>query len=172
MSFAFGHLFGAWTLGKAYVYFAKKKISHYGWFFLLLGGILPDIDLVLDWVFRIDLHRTFTHSILFLFTIPLLTYLLFSILRHEEKRSFAVLLGAGISMHLFLDSFFGYGVPLLWPKLIYFSIFSGIASHSSEGSFLLGTVDTLHNTVKLTILDMAIGTAWIFYLWFRKRIQF
>ena len=172
MSFAFGHLAGAWCAGKIYEFFSKKKIGHYAWFFLLFGGILPDADFVLDWTLGTELHRTVTHSFLFLIFAPLLVYVFFSILKHEEKGSFALFLGLGIATHLFLDGFSTYGNPLLWPKEWYFSFFSGFTPHIPDGGLLEGNAEVLLHKLKLAIADMAIGTAWILYLWFRKRIQF
>lgn len=173
MSYAFGHLVGAWGAGKAYQYFSKKKISHYAWFFLLLGGILPDIDFLLDWTLGYDTHRTFTHNFLFVIFAALLAYIIFSILKHPEKRQFALFLGSGILTHLFLDSFFGTGVPLLWPSMMHLSFFQGISYSVLKGStFSRGDVIELGNQLRFAIIDMAIGTAWIFYLWFKKKIEF
>lgn len=172
MSFAFGHLVGAWVAGKIYEYFSKKKISHAAWFFLLLGGLLPDADFLIDWVFGADIHRTFSHSLLFLILAPLLVYLFFSILKHTEKKSLALFLGLGIATHLFLDGFSTYGIPLLWPKEWYFSFFSGFTPQIPDGGLLVGNAEVLRYKLKLAIIDMAVGAAWILYLWFRKRLQF
>lgn len=172
MSFAFGHLVGAWFAGKIYEYFSKKEISHYSWGFLLLGGLLPDADFLLDWTLGTDLHRTFSHSLLLLILVPLAVYILYSVLKHPEKKFFAFFIGLGIFMHLFLDGFSTYGIPLLWPMLGYFSFFSGFTPVVPDGGLLQGDAEMLVYKMKLAVIDMAIGTAWIFYLWFRKRIQF
>ena len=172
MAFAFGHLIGAWTAGKIYEHSAKKKISHSAWIFLLLGGLLPDADFVLDWTSGSDFHRTFTHSLLFLVLVPLAVYLIFKVLKHPEKKKFALWIGIGIATHLFLDAFFSYGVPLLWPVMWHFSFFHGIMYSVPSGSLLTGTAGELAFKLKLAILDMAMGVAWIFYLWYKKRIQF
>ncbi|MEK6853261.1 MAG: metal-dependent hydrolase [Nanoarchaeota archaeon] len=172
MGFAFGHLTGSWGAGKIYEYFAKRKISHYAWFFLLLGGILPDADFLLDWTLGTDLHRAVTHSLFFLVLAPLIVYVLFSILKNSGKKEFALFLGLGIAMHLFQDGFSGYGIPLLWPKDWYFSFFSGINVGVPDGGLLVGGAEELLYKLKLAVLDMGIGTAWLFYLWFKKRIQF
>jgi len=172
MSYAFGHLVGAWGAGKIYGYFSKKKISHAAWFFLLLGGILPDTDFLLDWTFGYDTHRTLTHSLLFLMLVPIIVYTLFTILKHPEKKQFALFMGLGITTHLVLDSIFGGGVPLLWPSIVQFSS-SGLSFSTLPGSvFSRGNVVELKGQLRSAIVDMAIGTAWIFYLWFRKRVQF
>ena len=172
MSFAFGHLIGAWCAGKIYEYFSKKKINHNAWFFVLLGGILPDADFLLDWTFGTDLHRTFSHSLLLLILVPLAIYVFYSFLKHSENKQFALFAGLGIATHLFLDGFSTYGIPLLWPLLGYFSFFSGFTPSIPDGGLLQGDAEMLIYKIKLAIIDMAIGTAWIFYLWFRKKIEF
>jgi len=172
MSFAFGHLVGAWCIGKAYGLFSRKKISHAAWFFLLLGGILPDADFLLEWILGYDAHRTFSHSILFMVFVPIIIYTTFSFSRHPEKRKFAFFIGLGIAMHLFLDAFSTYGIPLLWPMSGYYSFFSGFTPTIPDGGLLQGDAETLIQRIKFAILDMVIGAAWIFYLWSRKRIRF
>lgn len=173
MSYAFGHLVGAWCTGKIYEYFSKKDISHTAWFFLLLAGLLPDIDFLLDWTLGYDIHRTFTHSFIFLGLVALMVFLMLSIFKHPDKQQCTVLVVLGISTHLLLDSLFGAGVPLLWPSILHLSFSEGISYAVLEGStFSRANVIELSNQLKLTIIDMAIGTAWIFYLWFKKRIKF
>lgn len=172
MSFAFGHLAGAWAAGKIYEQLRKQKISHYAWFFLLLGGILPDADFVVDWTLGTDIHRTITHSFLFLILAPVLVYIFFSIIKHQEKNHFALFLSLGIATHLFLDGFSTYGIPLLWPKEWHFSFFSGLIPNIPDGGLLEGGEGELLYKLKLAVADMAVGTALIFYLWFRRRVQF
>jgi len=172
MSYAFGHLVGAWIVGKAYQFFSKKKLSSAAWFVLLLGGILPDTDFLIDWALGYDSHRTITHSLIFLIAVPILTYILFSIAKDPGKKQFAVCIGLGIATHLFLDTLLGGGIPLLWPSMMHFST-SGISNITLPGStFSRANPIELANQLRAAIMDMAIGTAWLFYLWFRKRIQF
>ncbi len=83
MVFGMGHLIGAWGLGK--VWESKWKISKYGWFFLLLGGILPDSDFIFDWVFGLELHRTFFHSLLFVLFCCLIVYILLVFYQNHQK---------------------------------------------------------------------------------------
>ena len=172
MSFAFGHLVGAWCAGKIYEYLSKKKISHYAWVFLLLGGILPDADFLIDWTFGTDLHRTFSHSLLLLLFASTVIYSFYSLLKQPEKKQFAFCIGLGIAMHLILDGFSTYGIPLLWPMNGYFSYFSGFTPVVPDGGLLQGDAEMMTYKIKLAVMDMAIGTAWIFYLWFRKKIEF
>ena len=67
-----------------------------------LFGILSDIDILL----RIK-HRGFTHSLLFLFLIIYLVYLL--------DKSIVIFAFIGLASHIFLDSLTKSGVQLLYP---------------------------------------------------------
>jgi len=172
MSFAFGHLIGAWILGKTIEHFSKNKISHLGWFFLLIGGILPDIDFLLDLLGTSELHRTFTHSLIFLIFAPLIIYGVLTLLKHKEKNTLPLLLGSGILVHLVLDMFYFPGVPLFWPDLHHFMYTQILLIDPAVTGLLHGTRDELSHSLKLAVVDMGFGTLWIFYLWFRKKIKF
>lgn len=157
-------------MGKAAEYASKKEFSRYTWFFLLVGGIIPDLDLLLDWTMGVRMHRTFTHSLLFLIVLPVLIYLILSSLKESKLLAFA--LGTGIIVHFIQDMALSQGVPLLWPSMLMFS-FKGISWFDpSTLPFLEGSAFTLKNYLKAAVIDMALGTAWIFYFWFRKRIKF
>ena len=170
--FPFTHLIFVWILGKGYEYFGKKKISPYAWFFLLFGSILPDSDFIFDWTLGTEFHRTFFHSLLFVFVVAVLVYSIFTLLRNKESNSFAYAIGVGILTHFILDMFLSQGVPLFWPNLLHFS-FSGISYHDpATPSFLYGSAYSLKKILKVAIVDMGLGTAWLFYLAIRKRIKF
>jgi len=168
MVFAFGHLLGAWIAGKGYQLLSKRKLSHYTWFFLLFGGILPDVDLLFDWVLGADVHRELTHNFLFAIIFPLLVYFIFYLLKEKDGKNLAFALSCGILVHLFLDIISTKGVPLFWPSQWYFSIFNSYYGKMGA-SFLEGSTSLLND--KFVVLDMALGTAWIFYLILRKRIK-
>jgi membrane-bound metal-dependent hydrolase YbcI (DUF457 family) len=170
MAFAFGHLVGAWILGKIFEFSGKKKISRLGWFFLLAGGILPDIDLIIDWVLKLETHRTFTHNILFAIVAPLCLYGILYLYKFKEKRTYTFLFLAGIISHLIIDMFSFPGIPLFWPHTTNFA-FSGLI-YVSQAEISMFDPDIIKLIVKRFIIDMGIGTLWLFYLWFRKRIQF
>lgn len=170
--FAFMHLLVAWLLGKAYEKFSRKSISHAAWFFLLLGSVLPDIDFLIDWLFQAEFHRTFTHSLLFVVSSFLLLFILFTYVHRSERTVLAASVAAGITSHILLDMFFSYGVPLLWPSLLHFSWTQIGYFDPATPSFLNKPSEVLRRAMKMAILDMALGTAWIFYLWWRKRVQF
>lgn len=166
MSFAFGHLVASWGLGKIYEFFSKNKISQNTWIFLLIGSILPDVDFLLDIFFKVDLHRTFTHSFLFLIVAGLLVYIIF------KKPHFAHALQLGILTHLVSDMFYGAGVPIFWPSLIHFSFYSVNYFDPHSFSMAKASASQLRIFLMRAIIDMGIGTMWIFYLWLRKRIKF
>ena len=170
MTFAFGHLIGAWVLGKIYEKVKSKKLSHLTWGFLLLGGILPDADFVIDWVIGTNLHRTFSHSLLFVLVAGLVVYVIGKYFTKENKE-IGVAIAAGVLMHLFLDYFSVLGIALFWPYPLYFSPFENMYQPVLKG-LTFGTLQELKMAVRLAVVDMAFGTVWIGYLWFKKRIQF
>ncbi len=179
MGFAFSHLITAWLIGKIYEFSSKKKISHYAWVFLLFGAVLPDADFILDWTLNSELHRTFTHSLFFVITAPLLLYIILKITRNIKKikleklnpKELSIALSIGILSHLLLDMIASAGVPLFWPSLINFS-FTHIGYYNpANPSFLHSSLKTLQSTMKLAVIDMGLGTTWIFYLLWKKRIQ-
>ncbi len=171
MTFAFGHLIGAWLVGKAYELVSKKKIHHYTWFFLLLGGILPDIDYLIDWTLGTNLHRTFTHSLTFVFLIFVVSFSIYLLLKEKNIKEFSIALCIGILVHVLIDTFSAIGAPLFWPLNYYFSPFA-ITLGKTGPAMLNAPVEFVRKLLKYAILDMALGTAWIFYLWFRRRIKF
>ncbi|MBT4935515.1 metal-dependent hydrolase [Candidatus Woesearchaeota archaeon] len=172
MPFAFGHLIGAWIAGKAYERITKKKIKHYTWFFLLFGSILPDIDFLIDWTLGTEVHRTFSHSLLFIVGISFLVYIVFRYLKNKDAQQFAIALGAGIFIHIALDMISTLGVPLFWPNLAHISYTSIQYINPADVSMFIGEKDILIKEIKSAVFDMGLGTVWIFYLWFKKKITF
>ncbi len=170
--FAFTDMVVAWLFGKGYERLSKKKIGHYTWFFLLIGAILPDADFLIDWIFGTEIHRTFTHSFLFVITAPLLVYSIFTFLKNKDVRAFSLAFAAGLIVHLLTDIPIGYGVPLFWPNLTHYSIASIGYYDPGSPSFLNQPAFGLIKNLKLAVLDMALGTTWIFYLWYKKKLRF
>ena len=84
MTFAFGHLIGAWLVGKGYEFNSKGKIHRYGWFFLLLGGVLPDIDYLFEWILSSSSHRTFTHSLTFVLLVFITLFIISLFIKEKE----------------------------------------------------------------------------------------
>ncbi|MEK6969435.1 MAG: metal-dependent hydrolase [Nanoarchaeota archaeon] len=173
MTFAFGHLTGAWLFGKMTEWFSRKKIPLSAWLYLLLGGIISDIDFLLDWTFKTEAHRTFTHSLIFLMVSCFLVYVvLFLLNKSKEAKLFSLMFGSGIVVHIVLDMLFSQGVPLFWPNLLHFS-FQGLSYFDpATPSCLNGSYETIKHSLRLAVVDMALGTAWVFYFALRKRIKF
>lgn len=165
MAFAFGHLIAAWLGGKIYEFLRKTKISHETWFFLLLGGILPDIDFLIDWTLGLQIHRTITHSLTFMIVIAALIYFVFY--QSKQRKSFALAFAGAMIIHLMLDMYEN-GLPLFWPSMIHIS-FTAIGPFQYSSFF---QADQLAKKVTAAVFDMALGTCWIFYLWWRKQIRF
>ncbi len=175
MSMGFGHLIGAWAVGLLWQYFNRKKLSNTTWFCLLLGGILPDIDNLLDWTLKTELHRTFTHSFLFALFIGILLYLVLSFLKTNGTKKYfaninhlhcAVALSLGVLTHLFLDLFSSPGIPLLWPLSYYFG-YQGITFLLHPGRVF----DFAPEYIYKAVFDMGLGTAWILFLTARGKLR-
>ncbi len=172
MTFAFGHLIGAWLLGKVYEYKSKKHLSHYAWLFLLFGAILPDADFIIDWVLGTELHRTFTHSLLFVVITPFCLYVILKNYDKEDSFACALAFAGGIFSHVFLDFFSSQGVPLFWPSLVNFAYNHVAYFDPATPSFLHSSPEQMRSTLRFAVLDMALGTAWIFYMWWKKKVEF
>ncbi len=167
--FAFTHLIIAWLAGKGYEKFRKKELPNAAWLLLLFGSLLPDADFLVDWTLGTELHRTLTHSVIFVVIGFLGAYFIFR--KSHERRIIAGALAMGIGTHLFLDMFLSQGVPLLWPSLLHFS-FQGIGYFDpATPSFLNQPYQVLRNTFRRALWDMAFGVMWIIYLVWRKRID-
>ncbi|MBI2572643.1 metal-dependent hydrolase [Candidatus Woesearchaeota archaeon] len=172
MPFASGHIIGGYILGKIAEKARKIPFSHYAWFFIIFGALLPDADFILEWVFNYDVHRTFTHSLFFVIVAPLCIYLFFKIVKHKEARIFALALGLGITSHLLLDVVSDKGIPFLWPSEYHISTYNGIYLAQPTPSFLDAPAESLRHFLKLAVLDMALGTTFLFYLWWKKKLVF
>ena len=168
MAFPFTHLVLAWGGGKVYEFMRKVSLDRYTWAFLLLGGILPDADLLLDWTLGTELHRTFSHSILFALIMGILVYGFFY--QNPLRKQYAMAMAIGIASHLILDLIgFPGGFSLFWPAKFFLSTANDAAIRTAlfeeDMVFLSGHL-------KLAVLDIAIGIAWIAYLSWKKKIQF
>ncbi|MCD4759998.1 metal-dependent hydrolase [archaeon] len=159
MAYAFGHLIGAWLLGLLIQKVKKIKLSRTAWGLLLIGGILPDIDLLSDWILGTQIHRTFTHSLIFALFIFGLAYL---ILKKYNREKQAIFISLGIIVHLALDSIYSPGPPIFWPWQ-YATAANGI---------VVNALDTLNRTVKLEYIDMGMGVLWTAYLFIKNKINF
>ena len=104
----------------------------------VLGAILPDIDIVVAafaylFIRSSDtaaaeaaveaIHRSFTHSLIFVVALPLLIFLIGLIPKIKERfnydtTGFAFGLFLGIALHIFLDMLYIDTVYFLWPSRI------------------------------------------------------
>jgi len=173
MSYAFGHLIFAWIIAKGYEILSKKKLSHLTWLFILFGAILPDIDFLINWIFNLHIHRTFTHSILFVVVISLLIYAFMRIFKSKSSaKDLALAIGIGIILHLLIDLLAAPGINLLWPWNLYISYFS-VGYYSTEMLLAMSsTYESVRAALNRAILDMGFGVLWLFFLWYRRRIKF
>jgi membrane-bound metal-dependent hydrolase YbcI (DUF457 family) len=172
MGFAFGHLVIAWLIGKSYEKLSKNKISNFVWVFLLFGSLVPDFDFILDWTLGTYLHRTFTHSFLFAIVFPTIVYFLLYNFKNKDKFAFAI--GSGILIHLFVDILdAGIGIPIFWPNLLHISINNvGYIPANHIPALFAGGPELVQERLRNTIIDMALGTTWIFYLLLKKKLKF
>ena len=124
MPFAVTHVLASIILVDLYRdYFAKHKkyFTLHTIFIAGFAGLLPDIDIPLNWFLNIFglsiVHRTFTHTLFFalIFLIP--AFILWHKKKHKEAMYFFVVC-FGILLHIFLDFLFtgdGFGIMFLYP---------------------------------------------------------
>ncbi len=169
MGFAFAHIVFIWLLGKSYEYVRKKSITRVQWVLLLFGSIIPDADYLLDWIFKVQIHRTFTHSFLMIFFSFVIIYtgcLIYN--KSLDKKILGIFFTLGIFSHLILDMIFGSpGVRLLWPIQYSFWFFGFL----KEYTFHELTREELLKRINWAIFDMSLGVFWIGYLFFKRKIK-
>lgn len=156
-------------------FFAKNRFSLHYVLLAGLGGVLPDIDILIS-LFRgfiegekFWLHGPFTHSILF----PLAFLVLFLIFqpvnlkaricnigKHNLRLSYIFLsIGFGVLIHLLLDFIFGTGIGLFWPFL-----------DLEIGLNLLQSSLYSWETIMIT-LDGVLLVLWILYLELKHKLS-
>ena len=172
MSFLFTHLIVGWITGKCFEFISRKKLSTYTWLFLLAGTIIPDLDFLIDWTFKTDIHRMITHSLTFAVIFPLFVYGLLWLMKDKKNQYCALALSIGITTHFLMDMQSHRGVALLWPSPIIFS-YKGLSliDHALPSMFNSSYQQTIH-FLKHILWDTALGIAWLFYLGLRKKIRF
>jgi membrane-bound metal-dependent hydrolase YbcI (DUF457 family) len=179
MPYAFTHIVFSWLFGKGYEKTFNKKILRLGWFLLFFGAVLPDIDYLLEWALNIPVHRTFTHSFLFLIFVFVLAIVVFRFLyaaktvERERVWFYVGCITLGVFLHILLDFVTSYtaGIPLFWPYETYYGLFSGIQSRAIVMAINYNTVDVLYSKLKWAIFDMGLGVAWLFYLIYSHKIK-
>ncbi len=100
-----------------------KKVGNKAVLWGAIGGTIPDLDTIpgqfLDTVSRLEIHRGFSHSIIFAILLsPLLGYLIAQLYRRKGEANgwaWTQLFFWAIFTHPLLDIFTTWGTQLLWP---------------------------------------------------------
>lgn len=165
MALAFGHLIGAWIVGKAIERCSSTRFTLTEWGLLLFAGILPDMDLLVQWTMDVQVHRLFSHSLTFALIAAAISYGVARYFSDQEARPklVALAVGTGVLTHISLDLFSSPGVQLLWPIPFRIS-YHGLAPMLSAG------LPITREVVNFFILDSALGIAWLGYLYLKGRI--
>ena len=89
---------------------------------IVLGNLLPDADNIAVAAATVaglpteGLHRTFTHSLLFVGAIVILFYVIARLTHNSKWNNLGIGLGIGVVMHILLDLLIWFnGVEILWP---------------------------------------------------------
>ncbi len=99
-----------------------KKIGNKALLWGAIGGTIPDLDVfvgrMFDTVTELDMHRGFSHSIVFsLLMAPILGYLVSKLYASKEAdwKGWSLLFFWSLFTHPLLDSFTTWGTQLFWP---------------------------------------------------------
>jgi membrane-bound metal-dependent hydrolase YbcI (DUF457 family) len=113
----------------------RKWIPKRGWLMLgvVLGSILPDLDNLAVAVATVSkqptagLHRTATHSLLFVAVVILFFYILGKLAKQPRWGNLGWGLGVGILLHILLDLLIWFnGVALLWPLPTWVNLWANV----------------------------------------------
>jgi membrane-bound metal-dependent hydrolase YbcI (DUF457 family) len=102
--FAVGHMSLAYLLGKGSAKWLKVKINIP---LVMVLSILPDVDLIIDYLTGSTLHRGPSHSMIFTFV----AFLPFLIIYRKKVIPYFI----AFASHALIGDFFVGGVELLWP---------------------------------------------------------
>jgi membrane-bound metal-dependent hydrolase YbcI (DUF457 family) len=104
-SFAVGHMALAYLLGKASAKLLKVNINIP---LILVLSIIPDIDILFDFLFNSDIHRGPTHSII----VAIVVFIPFFVLYRKRATPYF----AALASHSLIGDFLiGGQLQLLWP---------------------------------------------------------
>ncbi len=88
----------------------RRKLPNKYIFLAGIGGMLPDIDMVVWFALRFflgdsvpDVHRTFTHTIFFPIALFALTFISYKYVKHKWCYKAAGMIAIGWTIHLILD---------------------------------------------------------------------
>jgi membrane-bound metal-dependent hydrolase YbcI (DUF457 family) len=100
---------------------------------IVLGNLLPDADNLAVAIATVTgnatdgLHRTFTHSLLFVAAIIIVFYGIAWATQKSEIRNLGIGLGIGVLMHILLDLLIWFnGVEILWPLNSWINLWEGV----------------------------------------------
>ncbi len=142
-------------------WFHKKHFPLYLVLIAGIGGILPDIDVLVYWAVSLFakadytlFHRTFTHSLLFLalFLVPAII-----LWKHEKYHKIFLMLALGITVHLALDATFQGAIMPLFP----FS--AATVGLNLWGNAFAGTMAQGIDTILLVL--------WLIYIEWRHKVS-
>ncbi len=146
------------------------------WAALLFGAIAPDADFLVEWTVE-DLHphRIYTHSITAAILAGIAAYGALRIFSALSKTTItlpvlvAFCFSLGILTHIVLDlTTSDSGVQALWPFHKGWITFNGPLNHHDG----VPTYEQLKWYNKIATIDMGLGTAWLAYLFWRKKVFF
>ncbi|MFN2262104.1 MAG: metal-dependent hydrolase [Psychroflexus sp.] len=108
-----------------------KKVGNKAMIYGAVAGTIPDLDVFVgkffDTVTALEMHRGFSHSILFsLLLSPILGFILSKIHSEANFKNWTWMLFWGLFTHPLLDAFTTWGTQLFWPfeiRLAFKSIF-------------------------------------------------
>ncbi|MGB5819035.1 MAG: metal-dependent hydrolase [Saonia sp.] len=99
-----------------------KKVGNKAMLYGAIAGTIPDLDVLVrffaDTVTTIELHRGFSHSIVFsILFAPIFGFLISKIERKQEAnwKDWSWLMFGGLFTHPILDAFTTWGTQLFWP---------------------------------------------------------
>lgn len=160
-------------------YIKKRDRKNFPLHYVLLagiGGALPDIDIPISFALNIfgveswQIHKTFTHSLLFpgIFVLGFVllnraspSARICNITRHKLKLSLiSLMLGIGALTHILLDSLFSELAYFYYPF-----------SNKAFGTNLLAFLQPELQDGALKLLDGILLLAWIVYLELKHRIS-
>lgn len=151
--FPFGHLITGWVFGLIIQFMLDINLTAFAWVLIFIGSLLPDTDLVYHWFTKYKIHRTMTHSFLFILFVFFFTYFISSI-------DAAIFLTLGVVSHIFIDMFSSSeGVMLFWPMKINYSIYG--KRNNSKSEFSLRTF--LFYKFKNLFFDLILGAIWLLF---------
>lgn len=108
-----------------------RKVGNKAMIYGAVAGTIPDLDVFIgnfyDTVTALEIHRGFSHSIVFsVFMAPILGYLLSRIHKQANWKNWSLLVFLGLFTHPLLDCFTTWGTQLFWPfdlRIAFKSIF-------------------------------------------------